>query len=238
MNEIKKLPHSFYIDLIKNDIKFSFARFGDAEVLCMFNNKEISQNADGCHFSDDLTEPMKQIFRNNYNYYHASLDCTFWNHGPHRGEEFKKFIEETCPDITFFYGELWYETENIVELIQAISPHNPCFIGGKHIENMKYMKGMGEIEFIETPTIDAYNRFDKIYTAILEKYINGSRMFCFSAGYVSKLLIDKLFPIIGKEAFLLDFGSCFDPYCGVLSRAGQKLHGFEKYQPFTNKKLL
>jgi hypothetical protein len=63
-------------------------------------------------------------------------------------------------------------------------------------------------------------------------------MFLFSAGYTTKVIIDTLFPYVGEDVFMIDMGSLFDPYLGILSRDGQKYRGFEFYQPHTKLKLL
>jgi hypothetical protein len=236
MKEIINLPVEHYIQLIKDNKPFSFSRFGDGEILCMFHNGWLKKNCDGSHFTDDLIEPMKQIFRNKYDYYHCFLNCTFVKELS--GDEFKNFIKETCPDMSFYWGELWYGVKYTTELFEALSLYNPCFIGGKHIENLKFMIGLDEMDFIETPSIDAFEKFSSILESIKEKYNQGSRMFCFCAGYSTKILIDTLFPIIGHDAFMIDFGSAFDPYCGKLSRSNQVTVGFEQFQPYTRLKLV
>ena len=94
------------------------------------------------------------------------------------------------------------------------------------------------MKLIEIDDVNAYEDYDFIYNEIMDKFNVGSRMFCFSASIVGKILIDNLFPIIGDKAFMIDFGSLFDPYCGKLSRSNMVTVGFEKFQPFTKMKLL
>ena len=77
MKDIIDLPVEHYLEKIRNNQPFSLSRFGDGEVLCMFHNGWLHENCDGSKFSDDLVEPMKQIFRNQYPYYHCLLDCSF-----------------------------------------------------------------------------------------------------------------------------------------------------------------
>lgn len=240
MIDIIKLPPEHYLQLIRNNKPFSFSRFGDGEALCMFHS-ELKSNCDGSYFLDELIEPMKQIFKNQYDYYHCLLYCSFTKTELLVGDQFKDFIEETCPNMQFFLGEVWQElsfNNRILELTNAISDHRPCFIGGKHIKNVKFINGFKEIDFIEIPSVDAFKEFDKVLISIQKKYNDGCRMFCFCAGYSTKIWIDKLFPVIGHNTFMIDFGSVFDPYCGKLSRNGHRLVGFEKWQPFTKLKLV
>jgi hypothetical protein len=43
-------------------------------------------------------------------------------------------------------------------------------------------------------------------------------VFALSCAVVGKILIQRLFPVLGKESFLIDFGSTWDGYCGHPSR--------------------
>ena len=233
MKDIQRLPADFYLDLIIGNKPFQLSRFGDGEILAMqLEPHSLKQNCDGSRFIPELIEPMRQIFMNNYNYYHCLLDCSF----NESGDKFKQFIEETCPEMQFYDGEIWQELSfggRITELIQAISPYNPCFIGGKHISKVKFIHGIDSMRFIEIPDRDSFLQFDRIFADCMNMHLSGCRMFLFSAGYTTKPLIDTLYPYIGHDTFLLDMGSVFDPYCGKLSRDGMKYYGFDKFQPFT-----
>lgn len=229
------LPAEHYLNLIKENEPFSLSRFGDGEIIAMFPNG-MKANCDGSAFIPELSEPMKQIFRNQYDYYHCFLDCTFCVNG----DLFAKFLKDTCPEMKFYYGEFWQElsfNSRIGEIISAISVYKPCFIGGSHLQHIIDINGMDEIYFIETPSSNSFNEIDRITKDILQTYYLGVKMFCFSTGYTTKILIDRLYPIMGKDAFMIDFGSCFDPYCGKLSRDGMVIKGFEYFQQFTNYKL-
>lgn len=237
MKPIIDLPAEHYLDLIRNRKPFTLSRFGDGEIISMkLAPHRLKQNCDGSRFLHELVHPMRQIFKNNYEYYHCALDCTFNEHG----DEFKKFIEETCPDIQFYNGEFWQHLSfdgRITELVEAISPYNPVFVGGKHIANVKYMKGLKNMHHLTVPDRDSFLQIDDIFNKIISYHKSGCRMFLFSAGFTTKPLIDSLFPYIGHDTFLLDMGSVFDGFVGKLSRDGMKHRGYEFFQPYTNLKL-
>lgn len=238
MKPIINLDAEYYLKRIRKNAPFQLSRFGDGEVLCMqLATLPLRCNCDGSAFTQELINPMRQIFKNNYNYFHCLLDCSFSLHA----NEFRRFIDTTCPSMEFYDGEIWQKlsfNNSITELTQAIAPYNPCFIGGSHIHNVKYMKGLESgIRFIETPEKNAYDSFERIFTQCMNMHLAGCRMFLFSCGYTSKILIDTLFPYIGHDSFIIDAGSVFDPYCGKLSRDGMKYYGFKKFQPYTNLKL-
>ena len=238
---IVKLPYSVYIDMIKANKPFSFSRFGDGEILCCFHSDWLHKNCDGSKFSDELIEPMKDIFRNRYDYFHCLLACSFDPSLKKETDQFYAFINEVCPKLPFFDGDIWQDMSfsgNIEILTNVLSPYNPCFIGGKHLtDNIALLKGLGIVNTITIPSVDSFSKFDEILNQIMDCYDQGLRMFCFSAGFTTKPLIDYLFHIIGHDSFLIDFGSVFDPYCGKLSRSGMVAAGFGKFQPYTNLKL-
>lgn len=237
MKPIIHLPAEHYLNLIKTNQPFQLIRIGDGEVLCLALAPHwLKENCDGSKFIPELINPMRQIFKNQYNYYHCLLDCSF----DLNGEHFNKFIEKTCPDMPLYNGEIWQHLSfsgRITELMEAISPYNPCFVGGKHIENVKHMNGLDSMRFIEVPSKDSFYKFHEIFTEIMNMHLAGCRMFLFSAGYTTKPLIDTLFPFLYESTFLIDAGSVFDPFCGKLSRDGMKASGKPKFQPFTKMKL-
>lgn len=234
-----ELPADHFLFLLKNGQPFSFSRFGDGEIIAMFNptyfeNRQYGRWILNC--GDDL----KKIFFNDYPYYHCYLDGTFWDRGPHRGLEFTAFLEKTCPQMTLYRGEIWQDLSfsgRIEELTAAISLHNPVFIGGAHLSNLVYLNGVTKMKLLTVHDLNAYDDKKVIFDQIIELSCNGHNLFAFSASIMSKVLIDELYPILGNSCYLIDFGSVFDPYCGILSRAGMVYYGFDKFQPYTKMKL-
>lgn len=238
MLDVIKYPVEYYLEKFTKREPFQFARYGDGEVLCMFHN-DMKANCDGSKFLPQLTQPMKQIFINQFPYYHCLLRCSF----DLNGTKFKEFIEETCPDLQFYDGEIWQELSfggRIEELTKAVSLHeNPIFIGGSHFQNIHLVKGFVNAPYhLQIPDVDSFLSIDEIMDEIANLITDGHRTFLFSAGYTTKIIIDELYPYVKDDVFLVDVGSVFDPYCGKLSRSGMRLAGFSKFQPFTNMKLV
>ncbi len=46
----------YYVDKLKNGEKFSLARYGDGEMLCMWGRQ--GQNSNGCRYSPELREAL------------------------------------------------------------------------------------------------------------------------------------------------------------------------------------
>jgi len=238
MREVINIPIEHYLQLLNENKPFSLSRFGDGEVLCMFPNGWLHQNCDGSAFLPELKVPMMQIFKNKYPYYHCLLDCSF----DLNGDKFNEFLEHTCPDMPLYNGEVLQGLSfdgRITEFTEAISMHgNPVFVGGSHFENIHLLKGFKNIPFyLQVANKDSFKNVDVILQRISDLFLQGQRMFIFSCGYTSKILIDTLYPYIGEDATMIDAGSLFDPYLGILSRDGMKHRGFSFYQPYTKLKL-
>lgn len=238
------VPVEYYLTRINENKPFSLSRFGDGEMILMFNYKSVNNRDIG-----DLKKainPMKQIFKNQYEYFHCMLRCTF--HIPSLTffgvniDEVLKFMNDNCPGMPFYNGEIWQDelsfSGNIGKLTSAINSHVPVFIGGKHLENVQHIDGITNMELITVNDRKAWDDFDLIIKKIREKISSGSTMFCFSMGYPGKIMIDVLYPEVKDKCFMIDFGSLWDPYCGILSRASMVTAGFQKFQPFTKHKLL
>lgn len=241
--EIKKIPIDHFIQRIKNNSPFSFSRFGDGEIICMFNPNYWKNNDGTIKYNYgswiySCGENLKKIIINNYNYYHGfnwtEFESPNFNQGPHRGIECLKFLEDS--KVGTIYGGDW-QGYDITKITNSISIHRPVFIGGKHLSNIKHISGITDMELIEIDDLNAYDDKDTIINSIMIKFKNGSRMFCFSASIVGKIIIDELYPIIGEEVFMIDFGSLWDPYCGKLSRSNMRTLGFNHFQPFTKMEL-
>jgi len=239
MKDKINLPVEHYLQLIKDNKPFSLSRFGDGEILNIFPLHWLKVNCDGSAFLPEIKEPMKDIFRNQFDYYHCLLDCSF----DLNGDLFRNFLEETCPDMDFYNGEIFQEMiaeGRIEELITTVSTnHNPVFVGGSHFQNIHLLNGFVNSPIhLQVPNKDSFKEITNIINEIGELITQGHRMFLFSAGYTTKVIIDTLFPYVGEDCYLLDMGSLFDPFVGILSRDGQKFRGFEFYQPHTKLKLL
>jgi hypothetical protein len=239
MKDKINLPVEHYLQKIDNNEVFSFIRIGDGEALCVFPLHWLKVNCDGSAFLPEIKEPMKDIFRNQFDYYHCLLDCSF----DLNGDLFRTFLEETCPDMDFYNGEVFQEMiaeGRIEELITKVSTnHNPVFVGGSHFQNIHLLNGFVNSPIhLQVPNKDSFKEITNIINEISELIAQGHRMFLFSAGYTTKVIIDTLFPYVGEDVFMIDMGSLFDPFVGILSRDGQKYRGFEFYQPHTKLKLL
>lgn len=236
--EIIKLPTEHYLEKFTKREPFALSRFGDGEALCIFHN-DMKTNCDGSRFLKSLENPMREIFVNQYDYYHCLLQCSF----DYSGDKFRTFLEETCPDMPFYDGEIWQELSfsgRITELIEAVSLYgNPVFVGGSHFKNIHKMKGFKYQPYhLQVSDRDSFLSIDIILQEISDLITQGYRMFLFSAGYTTKIIIDNLYPYVSGDVFLVDMGSVFDPYCGKLSRSSMRIEGFAKFQPFTNMKLI
>ena len=243
MEPLIKNNCEYYLNKIRNNEYFSFARFGDGEVLAMFESKWAG-NCDGAPYLKELREPMKQIFLNKYPYYHCLLYCTGHPYikslfGEEIADKFYALIDNGTQ---YYDGEIWQEyafKDRIAEITYAISDKPFCLIGSSKLVKMLEVDGINKenAQFVVVNDRTSFKDTKRVIDEIMDYYDEGVRMFCFSAGYSTKIWIDMLWPVYGGTAFFIDFGSVFDPFCGKLSRSGMVEKGLAYYQQFTKHKL-
>jgi len=74
--------------------------------------------------------------------------------------------------------------------------------------------------FIIIPNTDCYTMKDELIKKILA--LPRPAFIGFTAGPAAKVMIHQLYPTIGNESFLIDFGSLWDVYVGHRSRKYHK----------------
>ncbi len=233
MKDVVKKPAEDYLAMLHAGEPFAYARYGDGEILCMFPS-HMKQNCDGSRFLPELVEPMKDIFRSHYPYYHALVDAAGFESIASQAAAFHAFLYEVWPDARFYDGEVWQHLAfggRIAELTKALTSRPFALVGGPHLSTAHRIIGMRPFWHIETPEQDAFLSIDKIMGTCRAAYNEGITVFGFATGFASKVLIHRLWPDL-NGATLVDLGSVLDPFCGKLSRSGMVRQGAEWYKEF------
>ena len=92
--EVKKLPLDHYVDLMKNNEPFAFARYGDGEWLTILGYIGW-RNSNGCTFTQALSDDLKKVLINQHPYCHAILNIARRK----KGKEIQKFLTKSNIDI-------------------------------------------------------------------------------------------------------------------------------------------
>lgn len=204
---------SYYVSRLSLGEHFSFVRFGNGEWDCIFNRAIRTGSG-----SQSLTSPalklgmVRAIEYNDDTYFRAIQSPSYMDR-----QGLTPLIASSYPNIVWHHGEVFHYASKHGELkplVDQLQELRVGFVGPKHLRKLsRYL----EYEwFIEVAKHDCFNDYAAIRTEILRQPVVD--VYSFSAGPTAKLLIYELHKCLSSRSTLIDFGSMWDPYCGVKSR--------------------
>lgn len=216
--QVKEPGLQFYVDLLNAGKKFSFNRFGNGEWDCIFGTYHKTRSGSQT-FTPELRQAMEDVVLKVHkasNYYMAIQNATALEKSALLNK-----VEGWLgnkPPIDWHLGDVFHRASRdgqLAPLTDALSMQRVVVVGPPWLMSLPFSS-----VFIPVEPQNCWNQVDEI-AAQLAKLNNA--VISFSAGPTAKILIHRLFPIIGGSCWLLDFGSLWDPYCGVKSRNYHKL---------------
>jgi len=216
-NKRNLLKRDFYLDLfnykIKNNENFSFTKYGDGELKCIFDFKDGEENCDRHPYSKELGEQLKISLKKNAR--RASVFMGDW--AGWQGDTFSELRDDylNCngliPNLVYYAMLLSHDSlnHNLRSLLESIkeSKRKKIFIGPKKLNGIKSLLNVDEI--IEAPEVNSFSLYENIKKRATEN-LEKDCIYLFSFGLSSKILTNDL--LSAKEAItILDFGSGFDP---------------------------
>lgn len=217
----------FYAGEIVAQRPFTFLRYGEGEWRTIHPNMRIKKH----HFYSEWREPKaRQRLRNTLLSYHEHVRYwpAIWHQRWYAKDghlpKIKGWLKENgLENIPWHDGRLWrrtLENDAAYPIIRALrdQPLPIVFVGPRQIR--KVQKKFTGARFIEVHYTHAYDNIGKIEKAILK--IGEPAVFSFSVGGTAKIMIHNLFPKIGDESFLIDFGAFWEGLCGGRARVYQR----------------
>lgn len=209
----------FYVNKIVNGEPFAFSRYGDGEWLAILG--ETGQNCDGHRYFPDMGEELRQSLHSPY--YHT-VSPVARRVGERRIDDYLERVGledmEWHPGNVFVLASLAGELRPLVE---AIRPLPMIYVGPTHLHDFM-QREFPKTAYIEIHDKNAYLQRDATLDLIL-KFITRTRIeykaIGFSAAMLTNCLIDALW-LEHNNLTMIDFGSVFDPYAGVVNRSYMK----------------
>tara|TARA_Y100000310_G_C20620430_1_gene782984 strand:- start:907 stop:1638 length:732 start_codon:yes stop_codon:yes gene_type:complete len=211
----------YYINLLKEGKKFSFTRWGDGEWLCLFGKQ--GHNID-CHtYFPEMSKELNNVFTNYKGYFLATwpqdrpMMARTWN-------PIKEYLSSKGLNFDWVNATVWEERAikgTISPLINQLEKMNFIIVSeaSKRDLPMKY------VDFIEVPSTNCYLEKSRIKQEMLQmcaKYSNP--VFGLSASMATNVIVDELYPTIGDECWMIDFGSIWEPYLKPSPRRSRSYH--------------
>ena len=212
--QITKYPLEFYADMILEKTPFSFSRYGDGEFTCMFS-PGTGKNCDKHKYFDGLSRDLLMAFNEcvKSNLYFIGIQRLAMSI---MGQKIEALVGNS--NIAFHDSDVFHranhETYGLAPLIDALKSVDLIMVGPAHLAPVA--KNLGAIQFVEVPLMNCYLEIDSIQERI-SKAIPKHKYVCvaFSSGMPTNVMIHRLH---NSEISLLDLGSIWDPYMGILSR--------------------
>jgi len=203
----------FYVDKMKADERFSFVRYGNGEWDCILELYHTTRSGSQkfspslrMALADSLTIPRQG------DYFRAIQSTSFLERIGILPQA-ETWLEESNLDFPWYNGEVFTKASmkgRLHPLIAALKQKRVVVVGPKWTMKLPFAS-----VFVNVPSRNCWSQIEDI-KAQLRNVQNA--VVSFSAGPATKVLIHYLQPIIGNSCWLIDFGSVWDPYCGVRSR--------------------
>lgn len=204
---IKFEPLQFYVDKLKNGEKFSFARYGDGELYCMWGAR--GQNSNKCKYYPELREKLLDSMKHK--------DNPSFIYGLQRvlPQDEKKIISE-YPDVN------WHDSEflsiavaegKLFPLIEQLRKMTVTIITNKDAGDA-FHKVIGFKHHICVEKFNAFDERERVLSSI--RTMPKSDIYIFSCGMAANAFIGELHGEI--DATLFDAGHIWDPFYGLMSR--------------------
>lgn len=192
----------YYVDKLRNGEKFSLARYGDGEMLCMWGKQ--GANSNGCRYSPELRSALF------YSMKHKD-DPTFIYGMQRVLPKDKERIENEYPDIDWHDTEIFSEAVANGELYPLIEQLRKMRTVAIYKRNPSRI--IGCIANYITPPFDSYDKRDEIIEFIKN---NPADVYLFSCGMAANAIISELHGTV--DSWLIDVGHIWDGFFGEMSR--------------------
>jgi len=233
--EVRDPGTAFYAQEIRENRPFSLVRYGGGEWLVILPNKPVhhprhpAKTKAKSPIREIWTRPeSRRIARESLlaSPRHPRYWPGIWHQDAlhRRGwwDAAKAWLEENNLHLLPWHsGWVWrraVEQNQLHIVVDALvaSPIRKVIVGPAYLAPIVNRIGAEHIEthLLLDPALD----LDWLGDTIWMQASIYPTILCFSCAIVGKILIQRLFSDLGEDSFLIDFGGCWDGYCGVPSR--------------------
>jgi hypothetical protein len=208
-----------FIDMLLMDVPYSFSRFGDGEWKAIFRN--AGSNCDDHKYFPEMGARLEEAVLNPLDYIYGLQGLAV------RTQAFE-IAELLGPDhpIEWCDSDVFHKAFGhglMGHMVQALKTKKVCLVGPVYLHNkrLKFLRTGGNVK---VPLKDCYLDLDRIKGEIQRNEF--AEVFAFSASMPTNVIIHELFPYIGHNKWMIDFGSVWDP---CVDRPTRQVH--KTYSP-------
>jgi hypothetical protein len=216
----KEVKLEDYIDMLLMDVPYSFSRFGDGEWNAIF--RKSGSNCDDHQYFPDMGARLEEAVRNPYNYIYGMQGLSM----RHMSFEILELLGPNSP-IEWCESDVFHKAfakGMMGHMVNALKTKKVCLVGPMYMKDKRlpFLRTGG---MIKVPVKDCYLEIDRIRGEILRN--EYAEVFAFSSSMMANVLIHELFPYIGTEKWMIDFGSVWDPCVDKFIRSVHKTYSPE-----------
>lgn len=185
------------VDSVKNGVNFSWSRFGDGELNCMYGKS--GANCDGHEYYPDLSKQLIKAFVNpkgivgmqryGYEMYKSELGPNVW-------------ADADILHKASINGEL-----NL--FMDALKHKQVILVGPERLGALPFLS-----QIIPVPLKNAWNDYKRV-SSLLKEFMCSDAIVLLCCGMMAEVLI---WDLCREDVTMIDAGSVFDPYCGYNTR--------------------
>jgi hypothetical protein len=201
---VKEFTIETICDLIKSNVNFKFARYGDGEIFCMTG--KAGSNCDGHEYFEDLGQRLRESLKDPD--YIIGIQPLSVAHL--RDKVDGLFSHLNLVDADVLHSASIDKKLNL--FMEAISSRYVIIVGPPHLASL-----LDECVHIVIPTQNCWLQYEKVKKDLafhLEDVKDAVVLLC--ASMMSEVLISDF---KNEDHTFIDCGSVFDPYCHVRSRS-------------------
>ena len=214
---ISKGSLGYIVNKLKAGQHFSFARYGDGEWKAIRGKKGC--NCDKHEYFPEMGKRLKQTIEkpiNDPNYiYGWQTQSEILKQG-----DTQDTIRRYLSGAVLYVADVFHlasEAGELYPLIEQLRNMKLSIIGPKRLVNTIPFPIMCTAE---VPDKNCYESIESIKLKILDCHCRYQKdiVYCFSASMATEILMYDLWPILGKNNWMIDFGSLWEPYIGNINR--------------------
>jgi len=204
----------YYVDKLNQDEFFSINRLGNGEWDCIMALRARTGSRSQ-YFTPSLRKAMTKVVMDTPKPpgYYLALQNTRFLKKVGLLPKIEAFLAENGLEIPWHLGDVFHrasEAAQLAPLVKALSKKRVVVVGPPWLESLPFAT-----DFVPIVPNNCWDDVDEIMEQILPF---RDCVISLSAGPAAKVLVDRLFPILGHSCWILDMGSLWDPFCGVKSR--------------------
>jgi len=207
----------FFVDALRANTPFTVSRWGDGEWNSVLG-KTHGKNCDGHRYFEKMGDDLRAVL----------LDKPAYILGiqRHALRIFKGRVEDWLAThglthLDWIDADVFHEASEkgeLVELVKEMRQRPVMLVGPPHLEQLQHY--LGAHLFVPVAPLNSYLSLDQIHQTVTDKLaaMPAGTVVSISMGMPSKLLVHRLHARWAAQHTIIDFGSVWDVYAGVVSR--------------------